>query len=245
MAIKRLKEGKAPGGNGIPNEVWKYGGDAIRERVWEVCNRAWRGEGWPEDWSEGVVVPIVKKGERKKVEEHRGVTLTQTAYRIYAAVLAESLMKEIEEKEMIPPNQTGFRKGVGTIGNIYVLNYLINRQVARKGGKMLVLFVDLKAAFDSVDREILIGSMRKVGVREGLVRRCMEILRETRVDTSEGREEGREQFLHGERGEARLPVEPNTFYVVTGGYGGGIEDRGMGGGGEGGGRKGVYVGSCG
>ncbi|CAK9799089.1 Transposon TX1 uncharacterized 149 kDa protein [Anthophora plagiata] len=171
-AIKRLKEGKAPGGDGIPNEVWKFGGEVVRERIWEVCNRVWRGEGWPEDWSEGVVVPVVKKGEGRKVEEYRGVTLTQTAYRVYAAVLAERLIKEIEEKEIMPPNQTGFRKGMGTIDNIYVLNYLINRQVARKGGKMWVLFVDLKAAFDSVDREVLIESMRNAGVREGLVRRC-------------------------------------------------------------------------
>ena len=31
--IKRLKEGKATGGDGIPNEVWKYGGEVVRERI--------------------------------------------------------------------------------------------------------------------------------------------------------------------------------------------------------------------
>lgn len=37
------------------------------------------GEGWPEEWSVGLVVPIMKKGEREKVENYRRVTLTQTA----------------------------------------------------------------------------------------------------------------------------------------------------------------------
>ena len=47
--------------------------------------------------------------------------------------------------------------------NVYVLNYLVNRQVVRKERKMLVLFIDLKAAFDSVDRGVLIRTMRKRG----------------------------------------------------------------------------------
>ncbi|XP_071577283.1 uncharacterized protein [Temnothorax nylanderi] len=44
---------------------------------------------------------------------------------------------------------------------------------------MVVLFVDLKAAFDSVDKGLLVEAMRKRGVREGLVKRCKELLEET------------------------------------------------------------------
>lgn len=36
--------------------------------------------------------------------------------------------------------------------NIFVLNYLTNRQLEKKGGKLIALFVDLKAAFDTVSR---------------------------------------------------------------------------------------------
>lgn len=45
---------------------------------------------------------------------------------------------------------------------------------------MVAFFVDLRVAFDSVDREILGREMRKRGVREGLVRMCEDILKETR-----------------------------------------------------------------
>lgn len=126
----------------------------------------------------------------ESVSEYREVTITQTAYRIYATVLADRLKKEIEKKDLLPPNQTGFRKGMGTIDNIYTLNYLINRQVNRKKGKMMILFVDMKAAFDSVDRGKLIEAMRRRGVREGIVRRCMEILRETSCKVRVGDREG-------------------------------------------------------
>jgi len=37
-----------------------------------LCNGVWNGEGWPENWKEGIVVPILKRGEGRKVEDHRG-----------------------------------------------------------------------------------------------------------------------------------------------------------------------------
>lgn len=64
----------------------------------------------------------------------------------------------MEGDGLSPPSQAGFRKGMGTVDNIYVLNYLINREIGKDKGKML-LFVDLKAAFDSVDRKTLFECM--------------------------------------------------------------------------------------
>ncbi|XP_076659971.1 uncharacterized protein LOC143363245 [Halictus rubicundus] len=94
----------------------------------------------------------------------------------YAAILAERLREEVERKGLLPASQTGFRKGVGL--------------VRRKERKMVIFFVDLKAAFDSVDREVLVKALRERGVREGLVVRCEEMLRETRSKVRVGGEEG-------------------------------------------------------
>ena len=161
--VRNLKDWKAGGGDGITNEVWKYGGIEVEEWLWDICNRVWKGEGWVEEWREGVVVPVVKRGAGKRVEDYRGVTLTQTAYKVYASVLAERLREEVEGKKLLPPSQAGFRRGRGCIDNIHVLNFLMNRQVTRKERKMVIFFTDLKAAFDSVDREVLIKTIRRRG----------------------------------------------------------------------------------
>lgn len=81
---------------------------------------------------------------------------------------------------MLSKNQVRFRKGKGTMDNIFVLKYLINRQVEKKGGKLIALFVDLKAAFDTVSRKTIVEAIKERGVREGLVKRIEEVLRETR-----------------------------------------------------------------
>lgn len=44
---------------------------------------------------------------------------------------------------------------------------------------MVVLFVDLRAVFDTVNREILLKTMRERGVREELEKRCEKVVRET------------------------------------------------------------------
>lgn len=62
-----------------------------------------------------------------------------------------------------------------TIDQIYALNYLINRQLGKEKGKMTVIFIDLKVAFDLVDKEMLIKTMRARGVKEELVDRSGEV----------------------------------------------------------------------
>lgn len=102
------------------------------------------------------------RGERESVEEYRGITLMHTAYKIYMMDLhdGERIREETKRNRIILPNQIDFRKEMGTIDNIYVLYYLINNELERKKEKMMALFIHIKAAFDTVDRRILIESIR-------------------------------------------------------------------------------------
>jgi hypothetical protein len=49
-AISKMKDGKAAGVDGVPEEVWKYGGEEVIEWAKDFCNRVWKGKGWPEEW---------------------------------------------------------------------------------------------------------------------------------------------------------------------------------------------------
>jgi len=212
-ALGKLKEGKTVGGDEIPGEVWKHGGERLREFIWDICNRVWRGEEWIEDWSEGLIVPIKKKGTGERAGDYRGVSLAPTLYKMYAMILGERLEEEVERKGIIPQNQTGFRKGMGTVDNIYVLNYLVGRQLSRKKGGLVACFVDLKAAFDSVDREVLGRALREQGVRKRLVERCVDVLRETRNRVRVGGEVS-EVFWTGRGVRQGCPLSPGLFNIL-------------------------------
>lgn len=73
----------------------------MEEWIWEVYNRVWKREGWPERWKERVIVPIRKKGEGIKAEEYRGVTLISAIYKVYVTVLGDRIRSEMEEKRIL------------------------------------------------------------------------------------------------------------------------------------------------
>lgn len=52
----------------------------------------------------------------------------QTSYKVYSAVLAERLRKEMEKTGILPSSQTDCKRGMGTMDQVYVLNYLINKR---------------------------------------------------------------------------------------------------------------------
>ena len=37
--VLKLREERAMGGDGIPNEAWKCGGEGALEMAWEICGR--------------------------------------------------------------------------------------------------------------------------------------------------------------------------------------------------------------
>ena len=60
-AIKGLKDGKAPGGDGIPAEVWKYGGANLSNRLHRWIIKVWEEGHVPQAWKDANIVTIYKK----------------------------------------------------------------------------------------------------------------------------------------------------------------------------------------
>lgn len=96
-------------------------------------------------------------------------------------MLANRLNKEMEEKDLMSESQAGFRKGRGVIDNIYCSNYLVGREVGR-GKKVVAAMIDLRAAFDSMDRRIMGRRLEEEeGVSRNLRERILEIYEETKI----------------------------------------------------------------
>ena len=109
----------------------------IVKRITEIFNKVWKGEGFTERWKEGVISQIFQKGDREKVNNYRGITILNTAYKIYAMVLEKRLKKELEKNHIIPETQEGFRSGRSTTDNIFILNCVANREIQKKEGSCI------------------------------------------------------------------------------------------------------------
>ncbi|XP_043464490.1 uncharacterized protein LOC122499949 [Leptopilina heterotoma] len=196
--------------------------------MWKIANLVWEGEGWPEEWKTGLIVPIVKKGEGGKVEDYRGVTLMPVGYKVYAEVVRKRLEEVVERMGLIPHNQTGFREGMGTVDNIYALNFLVNRSIKKEKGKLVAVFVDFKAAFPSVNRGILWKTLRDFGIGQGFIERIKEFYEDTREKVKIGEELG-EEFWLGRGLRQGCPLSPILFNLLMADLEEKMERKGKGG----------------
>lgn len=105
--------------------------------------------------------------------------------------------------------QFGFRKGRGTTDAIYTMNYIVNKELSRKGGKIFAFFADLRAVFDNVDRRQL-SEMKKIKTKNNLRQRIIEIYKETRNIIKIG-DKKIEEFWKSEGSQTRMSSEPNVF----------------------------------
>ena len=64
--------------------------------------------------------------------------------------------------------QPGFRKGRGTADGMYVLRQMVEK-ILEVQGIMALGFVDLEKAFDTVPREMVMATLRWMGVPEAEV----------------------------------------------------------------------------
>jgi len=78
---------------------------------------------------------------------------------------------------------------------------------------MVAVVIDLRAAFDSVDREILLRMMRRRGVRESIVERVWEVLRETKGRVRVGEDLG-EGFWMARGVRQGCPLSPLLFSML-------------------------------
>lgn len=94
-----------------------------------------------------------------------------TTYIIQANILKEKLKKEIYEKLQ---GQFGFRIERETIDSTYTLNFVVNKDLNEKRGRIFAFFTNLKAAFDKVGEGKLEQMIKRIRNRiENQMRRKM------------------------------------------------------------------------
>ena len=80
--IGRLKNNKAAGIDQLPAELLKHGGETLATALYWAITKIWEGEILPEEWMEGVVCPIYKKGDKLDCCNYRAITVLSAAYKV-------------------------------------------------------------------------------------------------------------------------------------------------------------------
>ena len=163
FAIRKLKNGKSAGPDGLIGELFKYGGRNVVEFFVIFFNALFDKGIYPDNWSEAVIIPLFKKGDVNKPGNYRGISLCDISSKIYSSIINNRLQKWVEINNFTGEYQAGFKKNYSTIDQMFTLLAIVQKQFSLNR-KLYVAFIDFEKAFDSISRKLRWPILQKNGI---------------------------------------------------------------------------------
>jgi len=138
-AIRELNINKSAGPDMYLNEFFIHGKNVLVPYLLKLFNKMFDIEYFPESWSEGYVIPLLKKGSINNENNYRGITLLSTLGKLFTRVLNNRLMDWADKYSVYIEAQAGFRPNMGTVDNVFVLQGIITH-VLNKGKQLVLCF---------------------------------------------------------------------------------------------------------
>ena len=153
-AIRSLRKNKPCSVDDILNEYFQKAADILIEPLYILFNKILDSGSFPAQWATGLIVPT---------NNYLGITLISCFAKLFTNILNKRLKKWANATDISSGAQFGFKSDHSTEDAMFVLKYLIDRQLQAKK-KLYCAFIDLKKAFDSFSRTSLWFKMIKSGI---------------------------------------------------------------------------------
>ena len=180
-------------------------------RVLGTLNQWWQQEKIePEDALFARVVLLYKKGDTSNMDNYRPISLLNTIYKIFAAIVHKRLADKLDK--FLQRTQFGFRKGLGTADAIQCV-----RRAAEHGEqtntKTILVLLDWEKAFGKVTREGLFSALERMAVDPKLQKIIKALYAKPlfRVETDGVESKWYEQKTGIRQG---CPLSPYLFLIV-------------------------------
>lgn len=147
-ALNHMKNGKAPGNDGITCEMIKTGGHQLLETMRILLNRCITTGEIPETWYEAQMILLHKKGDILNINNYRPISLLCHPYKLLTKIITTRLTNKFDNYQ--PVEQAGFRKGYSTIEHIQTIRLLIEK-CTEYNIPLHMAFIDYNKAFDSIE----------------------------------------------------------------------------------------------
>ena len=172
VAIKEMKDNKAPGTDDITSDIIKIGGAGIIKELTKLYNQIMEEKRIPVCWKEAKIILLHKKGDKTDIKNYRPISLLSHVYKIFTRILQTRMKRILDENQ--PREQAGFRSAYSTLDHLHALNQVIEK-ANEYNLELCVGYIDYEKAFDSVEHKDLFTALRKVGVNEGYVQLLEDI----------------------------------------------------------------------
>lgn len=137
---------------GIISDLLKASFCVIGEELLKVINDSLNKGKCPEGWKTSTIIPILKIEKPKKASEYRPINILSIYEKVLELVVKEQIEMYLLENDIITEHQSGFRKNHSfeTAIQTVIDDW---KMIISEGNIIGVIFLDLKRAFETVDRD--------------------------------------------------------------------------------------------
>ncbi|KAI5721369.1 hypothetical protein M8J77_019893 [Diaphorina citri] len=186
-AIKSLKNKKAAGLDQVFNEHVKETFDYFQEWWLIYMNNLLNTGTIPTCWRTAKLKTLYKgKGNIKDPNMYRGIALISVTYKVYTKILNNRIINNIDSG--LPNEQYGFRKARNCQQAIEVLRIKIKENLDKPKGKMYCTFVDFQKAFDSINRNLLLKTLKDTNIKGKIYNAVRNIISSNFLQVDNGTE---------------------------------------------------------
>lgn len=150
VIMKELNPNKSPGYDLITGKILKELSRKGFVLLTIICNAILRLEYFPFQWKIANIIVIHKPGKPSHlVSSYRPISLLPTTSKVFEKLLLKRLHPLIQENDILPNHQFGFRQNHSTIEQVHRVVNVIKQSL--EGGKYCsAAFLDIQQAFDKV-----------------------------------------------------------------------------------------------
>jgi len=154
---------KAGTEEGVTVEIMKLVMEVASEMAYYIVNRLLQEGVFPERWKEAIVIPVPKVRGTIRIDEFRPINKLPIYEKILEMVVHKQLVEYLKNNKLIIVCQSGFRSGHLCET---ALQWVLTDWKNAIGERLMigVVFLDLKRAFEVVDRSVLINKLQRYGL---------------------------------------------------------------------------------
>lgn len=162
--LNKLNTSKAAGPDGISPRILKELSSELAPVLTVLMNKSIEEGEIPQQWKNGHVTPIFKKGSRNRPDNYRPVTLTILICRTMESFVRDIIMNHFLDNLLLSTQQHGFIAGKSCVTQLLTCMDIWTKALD-EGLNMDIAYMDFRKAFDSVPHERLLMKLYNYGVR--------------------------------------------------------------------------------